>query len=159
MTTPATTPPPEGQERPQDGQESQQTAPIAQSDRTAPETAPEGQDGDRDTFPSAVVKDLRDENAKLRVRSKRSDELATRLVHAIAGQDGRLADPTDLPVSDDLLDDDGLPDTAKVQHAIEELLKKKPHLASTRPKVSDIGQGARPGASDVSLADILRAGA
>lgn len=106
-----------------------------------------------------MVKELRDENAKLRIKGKRSDDLTTRLVQAMAGQSGRLADPSDLPVTDDLMDESGLPDTVKSNEAIDNLLKSKPHLASTRPKVSDIGQGPRPGQQDVSLADILRAGA
>lgn len=155
MTTPTPTPAP-----PQDGPPKPADGPT--DPKTAPDT-PKPQDGpqkpDPDTFPAAVVKELRDENAKLRVKGKRSGELSTRLVHAMAGQTGRLADPTDLPVSDDLMDDDGIPDTDKITEAIDELLKKKPHLASTRPKVSDIGQGPRPGEQDVSLADILRSGA
>jgi hypothetical protein len=87
-----------------------------------------------------------------------SPAFAPRLVHAMAGQTGRLVDPTDLPVTNDLLEDDGMPDSEKINEAIEELLKQKPHLASTRPRVSDIGQGPRPGQQDVNLADILRAG-
>jgi hypothetical protein len=152
MTTPASPTAPEAPEAPADGPEGTPTATDAPEDPAAPESTPE-------TFPAAVVKDLRDENAKLRIRGKKSDELTTRLVHAMAGQTGRLADPTDLPVSDELLDDDGYPDTDKVQTAIEQLLKSKPHLASTRPRVSDIGQGPRPGSQDVNLADILRSGA
>lgn len=105
-----------------------------------------------------MVKELRDENANLRIKGKRSDHLA-RLMHAIAAQTGRLTDATDLPVSDALMDDNGIPDAGKVNDAIEELLNEKPHLASTRARVTDIGQGARPGTQDVSLDDILRAGA
>lgn len=57
------------------------------------------------------------------------------------------------------MDDDGMPGQEKITEAIDELLKIKLHLASTRPKVSDIGQGPRPGQQDLDLADILRAGA
>lgn len=99
---------PEGQNGPQNGPDAPETAPAP-----APKS---------DTFPAAVVKELRDENAKLRIRGKKSDELKTRLAHALAAQTGRLADPTDLPVSDDLLDDDGYPSAAKVSEAVDALL-------------------------------------
>ena len=64
------------------------------------------------------------------------------LVTAHADGTGRLADPTDLPVTDDLLTEDGTPDRAKVLAATDELLTRKPHLSSTRV-AGDVGQGAR----------------
>ncbi|GIM69156.1 hypothetical protein Pve01_91180 [Planomonospora venezuelensis] len=142
-----------------DGPTDPQTAPDAPTGQDGPQNGRDDATPTPDTFPAAVVKELRDENAKLRIKGKRSEDLTTRLVHAMAGQTGRLADPTDLPVTDDLMDDDGMPDSEKIGEAIHDLLKSKPHLSSTRPKVTDIGQGPRPGTQDVSLADILRAGA
>ncbi len=62
---------------------------------------------------------------------------------AQAALTGKLADPTDLPFTEDLLDDDGLVDDTKVQAAVEDLIKRKPHLAARRP-TGDVGQGARP---------------
>jgi hypothetical protein len=112
-----------------------------------------------DTFDRAYVQRLRDEAAGHRVKAKRADALAQRLITAMAAKTNRLADPTDLAYSDDLLDDDGLPDEAKVLDAVEELLAKKPHLASRRPQDSDVGQGAQADADTVSLADLLRRGA
>ena len=50
---------------------------------------------------------------------------------------GRLADPTDLEFDEDHLDD---PDALAA--AIDDLLARKPHLASRKP-VGDIGQGQR----------------
>lgn len=112
-----------------------------------------------DTFDRAYVQRLRDEAAAHRVKAKRVDVVTQRLVTAMAAQTNRLADPSDLPFSPDLLDDDGLPDESKIAEAIEQLLAKKPHLASRRPQHSDVGQGAQAEADTVSLADLLRMGA
>ena len=55
----------------------------------------------------------------------------------------KLADPTDPPHRNELLDNDGLVNSTKVQDAVEELLARKPHLAARRPR-RDVGQGAWP---------------
>jgi hypothetical protein len=126
---------------------------------TASETPTEPSSADPETFPAEHVRELREENAKHRTKAKRADALAARLVTSLAAGTGRLADPSDLPYSDDLLDDDGMPDEAKVLAAVDELLIRKPHLAATRP-VGDVGQGPRGDAVEmVSLAELLRAGA
>lgn len=72
--------------------------------------------------------------------------------------DLKLADPTDLPFPDDLLDDDGLVDEVKVLAAVEDLIKRKPHLAARRP-TGNVGQGARPETPEIGLAAMLRRGA
>lgn len=54
------------------------------------------------------------------------------LVHALAAGTERLADPTDLPVTDDLLDEAGMPDPEKVEEAVSRLIEAKPHLASSK---------------------------
>ncbi len=77
---------------------------------------------------------------------------------ATAAATGKLADATDLPFSDDLLDEDGLVDSEKVQDAVEDLLARKPHLAARRPR-GDVGQGARPERQEEGLAALLRRGA
>jgi len=64
---------------------------------------------------------------------------------------GRLADPSDLPYDETHLDNE-----AALTTAIDELLTRKPHLASRRP-VGDIGQGAAASTEAVDLAGILRA--
>lgn len=56
-----------------------------------------------------------------------------------------------------LCGEDGLPDEAKVRAAVDDMLTRKPHLASRRP-AGDVGQGARPAEAGVSLAGLLRAG-
>jgi hypothetical protein len=130
---------------------------------TGTETASEAVSGpsgaDPEVFPAEYVRELREENAKSRTKAKRADDLAARLVSSMAAGTGRLADPSDLPYADDLLDEDGYPDEAKVLAAVDELLTRKPHLASTRV-AGDVGQGARGEAEPmVSLADLLRTGA
>ena len=56
------------------------------------------------------------------MKAKRVDALNARLSTAQAAVIGRLADPTDLPFTDDLLDGDGLVDEAKVHAAVEDLV-------------------------------------
>lgn len=138
--------------------------PVSSSDpstgtQTATEAVTEPSGADPEVFPAEYVRELREENAKSRTKAKRADDLAARLVVSLAAGTGRLADPSDLPYADDLLDDDGMPDEAKVLAAVDELLTRKPHLASTRV-AGDVGQGARGDAVEmVSLAEMLRTGA
>ena len=92
-----------------------------------------------ESFPRSYVEELRKESAGYR---SKSSKLAEKLVYSMASQNGRLADPTDLPVTPELLDDDGIPDPQKVADAIADLVKRKPHLAAVKP-TGDIGQGPR----------------
>ena len=68
----------------------------------------------------AEVRRLRDEAAESRVRSKRADTLQARLVRAYAEGSRLLADADDLRLDDpsSVLDDDGIPDPAKVRQAV-----------------------------------------
>lgn len=146
---------------PQDGRKDPAGGPDTGKGSDKPQTGKiDKQDhDDADTFSKEYVQRLRGEAAASRVKAKRVDVVTQRLVTSMAAQTNRLADPTDLPFSPDLLDDDGLPDESKIAEAIEQLLAKKPHLASRRPQDSDVGQGAQAEADNVSLADLLRAGA
>jgi hypothetical protein len=112
----------------------------------------EGQgDDEPDTFPREVVEKLRQENGKYRQRAQQADTLAHRLHLELVRATGRLADPTDLDYDDEHLDD---PD--KLTEAIDDLLARKPHLATRRP-VGDIGQGQRGAASQpFSLLQMLK---
>jgi hypothetical protein len=110
----------------------------------------EGESEDPDVFPRDYVEDLRQENGKYRQRAQRADDLAHRLHTELVRATGKLADPTDIPFDETHLDE---PD--KLSTAVDELLVRKPHLASRRP-VGDIGQGASESASTVDLAAILR---
>lgn len=159
-TNDAQTAPGNGPERPQDGPEAGSGGSDGPQGTQDGQGADSGdQDQDAATFPASYVKELRDEAAKARVKAKRADSLAQKLIASMASATGRLADPTDLPLSEALLDDDGMPDEAKVLAAIDDLLKRKPHLASRKPS-GDVGQGVTNGsAKDVSLADMLRVGA
>ncbi len=126
-----------------------------------PDPAADGTDARPDmteTFDREYVQKLREEAASHRVRAKRADALAAALVTATAALTGRLADPADLPYSDDLLDDHGLVDQAKVRTAVEDLIRQKPHFAARRPAPGNLGQGARPESVDVRLSGLLRRG-
>jgi len=107
--------------------------------------------GEPDTFPRAVVEELRRENAKYRTRAGQADDMATRLHLELVRATNRLADPSDLP-----FDENHLEDVSILDVAIDDLLARKPHLASRRPS-GDIGQGATAEAASVDLAGILRA--
>lgn len=127
-------------------------------ERAAAGQAPEAEQ-QPETFDRAYVERLRAEAAEGRVKGKRADALAARLTTAYAAATCRLADPTDLAYSDDLRDADGLVDVAKVTAAVDDLLGRKPHLASRKPSHADVGQGAQPEVEGVSLAELLRWGA
>jgi hypothetical protein len=116
-----------------------------------PETEPVENDDDDDMFPRSYVEKLRDENAKYRQRAQRSDELAERLHTALVAATGRLHDPTDLQFNEEHLDDE-----ASLEAAIDDLLERKPHLASRKVQ-GDIGQGATTATQSVDLAGLLRA--
>ena len=108
-------------------------------------------DDDPDTFPREVVERLRQENGRYRQRAQQADTLAQRLHAELVRATGRLADPTDLPFDEAHLDD---PDALAA--AVDDLLDRKPHLASRRPS-GDIGQGQRgPAAEGFSLLGLLK---
>lgn len=109
-------------------------------------------DQESETFPREVVEKLRQENGKYRQRAQKADAYAQRLHEQIVRATGRLADPTDLAFDEEHLDD-----ADKLTAAIDELLARKPHLASRKPS-GDIGQGQRGAASEpFSLLGMLKA--
>lgn len=110
----------------------------------------QGDDDEGDTFPRAYVERLRRESAGYRERANNADTYAQRLHTELVRATGKLADPTDIPFDESHLDD---PDALAA--AVDDLLARKPHLASRRP-TGDIGQGAAPSASTVDLAALLR---
>lgn len=107
---------------------------------------------DPDTFPREVVEKLRQENGKYRQRAQQADTLAQRLHTELVRATGKLADPTDLP-----FDEAHLEDPEAMAAAVDDLLGRKPHLASRRPS-GDIGQGQRgpAGAGGFSLLGLLK---
>ena len=104
-----------------------------------------------ETFPREYVVKLRDEAAKHRTRAQRADDLAARLHTSLVAATGRLADPSDLTFDEGHLDDE-----EALSAAIDDLLARKPHLASRRPS-GDVGQGATASSESVDLAGMLRA--
>ena len=126
------------------------TEPEEESTAT-PDTEEDQADDGADTFPRSYVERLRRESAGYRERASHADAYAQRLHTELVRATGRLADPTDLDFDEAHLDDTDALDTA-----VDELLARKPHLASRRP-TGDIGQGASSGTgSSVDLAAILR---
>ena len=115
-----------------------------------PSRRPRTSSTEPDTFPRKVVEDLRRENATYRTRAQRADDLAARLHTALVSATGRLADPSDLPFEESHLDDENA-----LTAAIDDLLNRKPHLATRRPS-GDVGQGASASGDTVDLAGILR---
>ncbi len=116
------------------------------------------QDEPTETFDRVYVQKLRDEAAGYRVRVQAHRRAQQRPPgDRTAALTGKLADSTELPSTDELLDDDGLVDEAKVHAAVEDLIRRKPHLAARRP--TGVGQGARPGVPEIGLATLLRRGA
>jgi hypothetical protein len=110
-------------------------------------------DDEPETFPREYVENLRKESAKYRDRAKDRDGVAHRLHTALVAATGRLQDPSDLPYADAHIED---PD--QLDAAIDELLTRKPHLASHTPH-GDIGQGVSQASDSVSLGALLRKGA
>lgn len=111
----------------------------------------ERQDDDQESFPRDYVEKLRRESARYRDRARSADAYGQRLHTELVRATGRLADPSDLPFDESHLDD---PDALAA--AIDDLLDRKPHLASRRP-TGEIGQGALSGAAPaVDLAALLR---
>ncbi len=108
-------------------------------------------DSGEDMFPRSYVERLRRESQGYRERANTATEYAERLHLELVRATGRLADPEDLP-----FDEAHLADSDAMTTAIDELLKRKPHLASRRP-TGDIGQGASGNGAPVDLAAMLRA--
>ncbi|GJF17757.1 hypothetical protein NGTWS0302_16880 [Mycolicibacterium cyprinidarum] len=124
--------------------------PDAPLQGSEPDSEPEQDDDEPDTFSRDYVEGLRQENGRWRQKAQRADELAQRLHAELVRATGKLADPTDLP-----FDENHLTEPDKMAAAIEDLLTRKPHLAARRP-TGDIGQGPSPTAAGVDLAAILR---
>lgn len=121
-----------------------ETTDDATEDVTPDDTPDEQPDSDPDTFPREYVENLRQENGRYRQRAGQADAYAQRLHTELVRATGRLADPTDLPFNEDHLGDDDA-----LVAAIDDLLARKPHLATRRPS-GDIGQGGR-GSGDAPL--------
>lgn len=113
-------------------------------------TPHDAQRDDPETFPREYVQRLRDESAKYRQKAGDRDTLAERLHSALVTATGRLADPSDLAYTEAHLTDPGT-----LTAAIDDLLARKPHLASRRI-VGDVGQGVSGASTAVDLAGMLR---
>lgn len=109
-----------------------------------------------DTFPRAYVEQLRSEAKEGRIKAAKMDEANARLIAAYAQATGRLLDTDALPLSPDLLDDNGLADPAKVSAAVDELLAAKPFLAKRTP-TTPIALGVRQDTpAELGWLDVLR---
>lgn len=96
-------------------------------------------DEDAETFPRSYVEKLRKESQGYRERAKTAEanlDAALRdLFTARVTATGKLADPDDLPYDAELLADED-----KLTETIDELIKRKPHLAA-RKIFGSVGQG------------------
>ena len=133
----------------QNGPQEPRNASEGGSTHEAPADALEAPE--QESFPREYVEKLRKSEAGYRERAQRADTLAEWLHGALVAATGRLADPTDLPYDEAHLDDEDA-----LAAAVDELLARKPHLASRRP-TGDVGQGAASSGDSVDLAGILRA--
>ncbi len=125
---------------------------VAEGDTQDATPEAETTEGEPDTFPREYVENLRQENGRYRQRAGQADTYAQRLHTELVRATGRLADPTDLA-----FDEDHLADADRMVEAIDDLLARKPHLASRKP-AGDIGQGGRgSGNAPVGLLDLLKA--
>lgn len=109
----------------------------------------EGSPAEPETFDREYVQALRDEAAGYRQKARGVEELRTRLHAELVRGTGRLADPTDLAFDPAHLDD-----ADALAAALDDLLARKPHLASRRP-VGDVGQGAASSDEPFSLLGLL----
>lgn len=137
---------------PERSAEAPQTPPAPDTPPEAPEPrsdSPAGED-EPDTFPRAYVENLRREAAGYRERAKRADDLAREVFTLRTAALGKLADPSDLPFDEALLDD-----AAALEAAVDELIARKPHLGDRRP-TGDVDQGARETSEPVNLAGLVR---
>ncbi len=125
--------------------------PTEDSQPGASNDAPDEPAAEPETFPREVVERLRQENGRYRQRAQRADTLAQRLHSELVRATGRLADPTDLPFDEAHLDD-----PEALAAAVDDVVDRKPHLATRRP-TGDIGQGQRgPAAEPFSLLGLLK---
>lgn len=121
--------------------------------QTDPAGVSEPPSDDPDVFSREYVTELRDEAKTFRLRARDAeterDRLREHLWVARVDALGLLADPTDLPVDVEALDD---PDA--IRAAADALLARKPHLARRRA-TGDIGQHDIPEPAGFSLASAL----
>ena len=112
-----------------------------------------------DMFPREYVEELRSEAKSNRERATEATAALERIQGAYRALavsqavSGVLADATDLPWSDDFLDENGLVDSEAVKAAAEELAAAKPHLARAR---GDAMQGFRADEKPFDLAELMR---
>jgi hypothetical protein len=131
-----------------------ESAADVSTDALPAEGIPESAQDEPDTFDRAYVESLRSENAKYRTRAQQTDDYAQQLHRALVEKTGRLADPADVPFSDDHLTD---PDALNA--AIDSVLAEHPHYSARRPVPgTTVGQGVKGDApkQQANLIGVLR---
>lgn len=133
------------------------TEPESTEDETTDETTTEDEstEDDADTFPRSYVEKLRKEAGDNRAALSTANETLAatqeRLHGLLVAGTGRLQDPTDLAFDAAHLEDD-----ESLSNSLDDLLARKPHLASRRVR-GDVGQGAGEPTTRVNLAGMLSA--
>ena len=124
-----------------------QTRPRRVTPQMRPQKGPDlksDQDDQPETFPREYVENLRQENGRYRQRAQQADAYAERLHTELVRATGRLADPTDLP-----FDAEHLATPTPWSQPIDDLLARKPHLATRKPVRGH--RSGRPGSADAPL--------
>lgn len=104
---------------------------------TPSDSTSEEQSHENDMFPRSYVEELREEAASWRVKAKKAEgvEEALRALAIEHYARGVLADVSALEWTEDMANDDGMPDGAKIREAAEALLKEHPSLGRPRGNV------------------------
>lgn len=123
-----------------DDQETIETPDALDEPEETPDEHPDDEpDENAETFPRSYVEKLRKESQGYRERAKAAeanlDAALRELFTARVAATGKLADAEDLPYDAELLTDDD-----KLTEVVDELIKRKPHLAARKVSGS-VGQG------------------
>lgn len=135
--------------QPADEDEHGDDLPADEDEQPADDAGDEDEDEDEDERPGNGNAEAAKYRRQRNEARNQADEYGRRLFTELVRATGRLADPTDMPYSAELLDS---PDDLAA--AIDDLTTAKPHLKARR--FANLGQHQRGRPAGQSLGDILR---